>query len=489
MMLPRLALPAAYGTIPLAGTALFAALLPLVRQGTLTGPGVLPFLICFTAAGLAYLAALVRLRRESPPLWVIWLFAAAFRLVMLATPVTLSEDVYRYAWDGHLLNQGVNPYAEPVQSPLLDPYQTPLRERVNFAWMATPYLPAAQAYFALLSRLAPHSTFVFQLGAASLDLAAGGLLLLALRRLQIAVKAVLVYLWNPLVVVEFAHGAHVDALMLFFLAGALVLSFSAGPRSRTLSALALAAAVLVKGLPALAAPLFAARWGVNRLLLFSVAVALPLVAFASSAGWGLWGPQDGRGVFGALRIYSAAWAFNSGLYLWLETLLASLMPGSWAAGFARLIALFAPGLVGLLLGWHLWRERGMRQAASPSAHRRFARWVALPLGLYLLLTPTVHPWYITLVLVLLPFFWPAPGEDPRVWRWAWPWVYFTFFSAFTYLAYTGASAPPGLDLLRTAAYLPFWALLVWAGWTGRAAVFAGGSTELPLPARPEQEAK
>ena len=160
----------------MAGVLLLAAWIPLLGLSRLNGAQVVLFLCSFGAAGLAYLWALRRLNSKSPALWLIWGFAAAFRLVLLATPVSLSDDVYRYIWDGHLLTQGINPYALPVQSPLLDSYATALRQWVNFPWMATPYLPAAQIYFALVERLAPQSPFAFQLGAVVLDLAAAAIL-------------------------------------------------------------------------------------------------------------------------------------------------------------------------------------------------------------------------------------------------------------------------------------------------------------------------
>jgi hypothetical protein len=447
------------GWLALAGILLLAALLPLVSLPTLIGPGVTPFLICFTAAGLAYLLALKRLQFETPPTYLILGFALLFRLVMLLTPVTLSDDVYRYVWDGHLMGAGQNPYAEPINSPLLDAYHTPLRGRVNYAWMATPYLPAAQVYFAFVNGLAPQNPFAFQVGALALDLAAGWLVLRLLPRLAIPEKAALVYLWNPLVVMEFAHGAHIDALMVFFVAAAL---WGLVERSRgglLLSALALAAGVLVKGWPVLIAPLFVRRWGLGRTILFGLGVVLPLAAFASEAGWGLSGAADGRGVFGAVRIYSAEFKFNSGLYTWFARLL--------SPAAARLLAVAAPGLLGLVLGWHVWRLKGGRCDDPTGTDRTLLRWAALPFGMYLLLAPTVHPWYLTLLLALLPFFWPALGEGPAVRRWIWPWVYFMFFNAFTYLAYSGISAPDGLDLIRTAFYLPLWGLLVWAGWSNR----------------------
>jgi hypothetical protein len=97
-------------------------------------------------------------------------------------------------------------------------------------------------------------------------------------------------------------------------------------------------------------------------------------------------------------------------------------------------------------------------------NRRLLRWMALPFGIYLALAPTVYPWYLTLVLVMLPFLWTGDGEEARhARRWIWPWIYFMFLEAFTYLAYSGVSAPRGLELIRTLGYIPFWLLLVWAG--------------------------
>jgi alpha-1,6-mannosyltransferase len=444
------------GLIPLVGTILFAAFIPLIRYPSLIGEGVAPFLCSFCAAGLAYVLALKRLERENPSPAIIWIFAVLFRLILLLTPVTLSEDVYRYIWDGHLLNSGVNPYAAVVNSPLLDSYSTPLRERVNYPWLATPYLPAAQLYFALVEWIAPQTPRAFQAGAMLLDLASAGLVMVSLKRLNISGKAILVYLWNPLIVVEFSQGAHIDVLMVFFIAAGLWGLVSGKRGGLLLSVLAWAAAVLVKGWPILSAPLFANRWGIKRLVLFGLGVALPLAFFAVEAGWGFGDTAGGQGVFGALRVYTTAWKFNGGLYHWLGI--------SLGAKTARLISLLIPGFVGILLGVEAWLNEGTHHSDLTAWNRVLIRWAILPFSLFLLVTPTIHPWYLALVFILLPFFWPAVGEDTAIKRWIWPWIYFMFFEAFTYLSYIGITTPPaGLEMVQTVAYLPFWGLLIWAG--------------------------
>ena len=44
----------------------------------------------------------------------------------------------------------------------------------------------------------------------------------------------------------------------------------------------------------------------------------------------------------------------------------------------------------------------MSQSDLTARNRVLIRWVILPFSL-LLLTPTIHPWYLALVFILLPF--------------------------------------------------------------------------------------
>jgi alpha-1,6-mannosyltransferase len=173
-----------------------------------------PFLVLDGLACLGYGVAVWRLLREPErriTLPLILGLAVLFRVALLfTTPPTLSTDVYRYIWDGRMANAGVNPYAHRVDSPLLDPFDSPQRALVNHKWMATPYLPAAQVFFAAVYRIAPDSPLAFQIAAVLLDLVTGWLVIDLLRRLGLPRARGLIYLWNPLVVVEFAHGAHVD---------------------------------------------------------------------------------------------------------------------------------------------------------------------------------------------------------------------------------------------------------------------------------------
>jgi alpha-1,6-mannosyltransferase len=423
-----------------------------------------PFLALFWMACLSYGTAVCALLRGSDgrrTLPLVLGLAILFRVTLLfITPPTLSSDVYRYIWDGRMMNADVNPYAHPVDSPLLDRFDSPQRALVNHSWMASPYLPVAQAFFAVVYRLAPDSPLSFQVAAALLDLLTGLLVIDLLHRLGLPRTWALIYLWNPLVVVEFAHGAHLDALMICLVMAAFWLLIAA--RSALLSAVALAAATLTKGLPALLLPVLARWWGWRRTLAYAGLVIAACFPFALGAGWGLLGPLDGEGLFGALRIYTAYWSFYSGLYHWLEAGLSTCWTSgaapSEAAGWAPILIARLTVLVALcLVVFVVWR-RG-RRCDNDLALLRLA---VAPLAAYLLLATTVHPWYATFVIPLLPFLPPRRGEAARRRRLLVPWLYFSAVVSLTYLTYLDPVNPRESGLIRLVEYVPLYVLLIWS---------------------------
>jgi hypothetical protein len=417
-------------------------------------------------------------RRRSALLLILGL-ALLFRVTLLfTTPPTLSDDVYRYIWDGRLMNAGINPYAHAVESPLLDPFNSPLRALVNHGWMATPYLPAAQAFFATIYRLIPDSPLAFQLAAILLDLLTGGLVADLLRRCGLPRRGVLVYLWNPLVVVEFAHGAHVDALMICLMMAALW--FLVAARSGLASAIALSAATLTKGLPVLLLPVVARRWGWRYTAAYTGLAVAICSLFASGAGWGLMGPLDGEGLFGALRIYTSYWNYNSGLYHWLEVLLSGHpTPGAVPieiVGWQSILAaklIVAVALLGTLAAvWH--RSRRLENDLT------LLRLAVVPLVAYLLLATTIHPWYVTLIIPLLPFLPSLEKETSRTDRFLPPLLWLSAAVSLSYLTYRDLTNLREYDSVRVVEYVPTYLLLIWATWSSiRTALPANGIADGP----------
>jgi len=440
---------------------------------------VIPFLTFFLIAAFFYVLASLRVDHDRTPLLLIWGLAILFRLVLLFTLPTLSDDVYRYLWDGHLVGLGVNPYSYPVNSAVLDRFETAFRALVNNPWMASPYLPAAQAYFFTVNHLFPHSPFAFQASAMALDLGVGWFVMDMLKLLNSPRRRTLIYLWNPLVVVEFAHGAHVDALMLFLMVASFWLLLRVGPEDShkklklSISTLSLAAATLTKLIPALISPLFFRRWGWQRLLVYFLLLVGVIGVFGYSSGFGLTGKASGSGLFGALRIYALYWNYNSSVYHWLETLLSGYqtpgavpvdLVGQGSVRFAKGISLSLILISTIAAGVLAWKIDDPQKSNFRQRSINLMRLAMVPLGAYLLFTTTIHPWYVTVVLPITPFLLPLQAENSKLSRFIWPWIYFSCSVALSYTTYADPQNLREFYSIRQLEYIPFYLLLVWASY-------------------------
>jgi hypothetical protein len=431
------------------GLGAYAGLVMLhLEQGTLRGQHTPHTLGWYTIAFVSYLVALIWIEtRRSASMVLILSTGLAFRLLLLVTVPTLSDDVYRYIWDGHLANHGKSPYALPIDSPELDYLEIPQRAQANNRWMASPYLPTAQFLFAGLTYLFPLQPLYVQLTMVLFDLLAA---LFLTKLLIIAGQLpyrVMIYFWNPLVIIEVAHGAHVDVLMVFLTLLSLWLTFSPR-RSKVngwLAPILLGLATVTKILPVLLLPVLFWRWNWRQLVLYGLVVLAMIAPFGLSAGWGLTGPLDGTGLFGAIRIYADQWNFNSGLFHWLEVDWLPRLGLVEATTWAKRIT----GLMMLLVLAGTWLVARQRAGILPTL-----RLMAVPSMAYLLLTTTVHPWYLLMLLAFLPFLPPRPTESP--WRWLIlaPWLYLSGTVALSYLTYVNPLDFREFEWIRNTEWVP-----------------------------------
>jgi hypothetical protein len=421
-------------------------------SGALRGQAANQTIALYLLAFIAYLAALLWLEHGGAwsARWA-WGTGIGARFILLLTIPSLSDDIYRYIWDGHVAINGLSPYAYAVNDPTLDFLSIPERGLVNNAWMASPYLPAAQLLF-YLAALIGRNPILVQGAMVLIDLAAALVIARLLSLAALPARRLLLYLWSPLVIVEVAHGAHVDAWMVLLTLLAVQASLKREPAGgrRILAPLFLALATLTKLLPALLAPVLFWRWSWFQRLLYPVLLLLALLPFGLEAGWGLNQELNGRGLFGAILIYSSRWKFNSGLFYALEKMLGgehSIM----ATTGAKLLVAFLLAAV-LLLVFILARRY--------SGSRATLRLAALPFMAYLLLTPTFHPWYLLIVLAFVPFLPPAAEEDRRWWLVALPWIYLSGAAIFSYLAYSDPAQVYERPWVRLLQWLPTILLLV-----------------------------
>ncbi len=280
------------------------------------------------------------------------LAALALRIPWLFAPPAFSDDVYRYVWEGRVWAAGFNPFALAPADPMLaalTPSNLAIWERVNHPEVSSIYPPLAQALFVIL---APGGVLAWKIAAMVADLGTVGLLARRSPRAG--------WLWAllPLPALESAGSGHLEAFGVLFLVATLSAEATGRPR------LALAAAwagAMVKLLPGAGVLALAKGWRA-----WLTVGGASLLVFAP-----MWTSELLRG----FQTYRATWSFNGSLY----PLLAAGVGSELARGALQVVG---AGVVGGV--W--WRTRS----------RPNATWAVLmaATGGFVLLSPTVHPWYV-----------------------------------------------------------------------------------------------
>jgi alpha-1,6-mannosyltransferase len=392
------------------------------------------FIIAALVQGAVWVLAAILVGRGASgasALALILATAILLRVGALAAPVYLSDDVYRYIWDGRVQAAGINPYryipTDAHLAPLRDEAIFPNINRNNYA--PTIYPPVAQMLFLAATRFS-ETVPAMKLVLVAFEAAGVGGLLLVLRAARAPRENILLYAWHPLPVWEIAGSGHIDAAVVAFVALALAAAVNG---RRAWSGAALAAATLVKYFPLVLAP---ALWRPAKSNLGDWRWPAGFAAVALAA----YLPYLGVGfrVLGFLPAYLAEENLTSGTGFWLLDLIGRASPVSVVAYLA-----LAVGVIALLA------VAALRRAPGPLAGLPWA--AALGTAAVLLASPH-YAWYFVWLVALLcvapwwPAFWPTLAAvllycEPKTGHIPF-WVGFTIYGGFVIFA--------GLDIARRA---------------------------------------
>ena len=326
-------------------------------------------------------------------------FAVLFRLTLLPSIPTLSDDIFRYSWEGRLPRQGYSPFHYSPEAPELAPLRDANWARINHKNISTVYPTLSQlafrtgTYFTDLIRFAAPSrskaderwqVWTDVMGQKIVFVLFDLLTILAVWKLMahygVDNRNLLLYAWNPLVVIEIAGSGHHDSLGICML----TLGVLAWEKGHSLWAgVGLAASFLSKYMSALLIPsvILRADW--------------PLL--------GTWGLLAAAGLVmvrppiilikGPAR-YAQSWQFNASIYSLLQPIL----------GGNGHIAKMVTAILGF---GAMWWVAGVTTGCGPALTAFWSIAVAL------LLAPTVHPWYL---LWLAPFLCLFPNPAFLLWN-------------------------------------------------------------------------
>jgi alpha-1,6-mannosyltransferase len=306
--------------------------------------------------------------------------AIVMRAPTVVAPPYLSNDIYRYVWDGQVEAAGFNPYLYAPSDPKLETLRDhDIYPQIASKYAPTIYPPAAEGLFLVVTRISGSVTamkitmVIFE--AITFVLLAH---LLALEGLP--TSRVLVYAWHPMPIWEFAGSGHVDAPLIAFCVAAL---WAIRRQRPGLGGLFLAGATLIKLYPVVLLPALYRRWDWRLPVAFGVAMVVGYLPFVSA----------GSRIVGFLPGYASQEGFNAqgaGFYL-LDLL--HRVP-RLAALDVKVYALAAIAVLAVLSAAFAFRRH------RPASPYEMATTLS---GLFMVFVSPHYPWYFAWLIVFACF--------------------------------------------------------------------------------------
>ncbi len=318
-----------------------------------------------------------------------------FRLVFLWAEPQLSQDFYRFIWDGTLLSHGYNPYEQTPDAWMMQdglrqwfPLAETLHENMGSlsARNFSNYPPANQYFFALCVKLGGGGLTGSMLAMRILLILADiGTFYFGRRLLLLLNKAPYAIFWfflNPLVIVELTGNLHFEGVMVFFFALSLYLLMKFG---WIWGALPYAVSIGVKLVPLMLLPLMLPLLGIRKALGFYLLTGLGLALLI----YPLYFPDLGAHYLQTLQLWFSNFEFNAGIYRVAEALAEwqGVKPWKFIAQYGKVVP-YLTAATALLLCLH----PRMRRSKS-----WFTGALAV-LTVYYLTAAVVHPWYLVFPL-------------------------------------------------------------------------------------------
>ncbi len=300
------------------------------------------------------------------------------RLSIISVERISSDDVYRYMWDGKVQASGINPYQYPPSAIEVSQLKSAaLPAKVSYPEMKTIYPPLAQAYFTVAYFISGENEIGFKLLLFLSECLTLFILYRILRLLHKPTIYIALYSLCPLPILQFMIDSHLDAIAFPYL---LLFIYFMLKSNHIKSAAFHGLAIVCKLLPLIFIPhLLRRHTGIKNKI---IAVTLPILITIL-----FYLPYTFSGYpFESLGIFSSTFFFNGAVF-------SAIYPFAGNAA-AHLIV----GIIFILLYVMIF-----------FSNKDILTKIYLSLFIFLLCSPTVHPWYVAWIAILLPFYFRWSG--------------------------------------------------------------------------------
>ena len=330
-----------------------------------------------------------------------------FRLMLLFAEPNLSQDFYRFIWDGQLINNGINPYLHLPKDLIIESGKIMYNAGELVSGMGSlsasnysNYPPLNQLIFALSTWMSGKSIvgsiLVMRTTIILSDL---GILYFGrklLQKLNRSTHLIFWYFLNPMVILELTGNLHFEGVMLFFFIWSFYLLFQ---QKWLLAAIIYALSISIKLVPLLFLPLFLKYFGIKKSLLFYGVVGTTLVLLL----FPFYSPEFAHNYIQTVGLWFSNFEFNAGLYNLIKKVAVNFNAKPWELikDYGKITPIIVIAAVALFTF--------VRNNKKVSTLLTSMLWV---LTIYYFLSATVHPWYIIFLLVLCLF---TEFRFPIVW--------------------------------------------------------------------------
>ncbi|WP_282143535.1 glycosyltransferase 87 family protein [Cellulophaga baltica] len=322
-----------------------------------------------------------------------------FRIIFLVTIPNLSQDFYRFIWDGELVSNFINPYLNIPNDLILDPNLVidNAKELLTGMGELSPkfhsnYPPLNQLIFAVAALLGGKSI----LGAVIvmrilIILADIGIVYFGrklLRKLNKSPHLIFWYFLNPLVIMELTGNLHFEGVMLFFFVWSLYLL---SMNNWKLAAVVYACSISIKLVPLLFLPLFLTHFKFKKSVAFYSIVGLSILTLLLP----FYASEFIANYSKTVGLWFSNFEFNSSIYNVVKTIGVNYFdakPWELIKTYGKLTPIIT---ILTVLAFTFFRKNDNLSTLISSM-----LWI---LTIYYFISPTVHPWYIIFLVVLTCF--------------------------------------------------------------------------------------
>jgi Gpi18-like mannosyltransferase len=318
-----------------------------------------------------------------------------FRAIFILAVPALSDDYFRFIWDGRLIEEGINPFLYlpdevQKQSLLVGEMNNALYLKMNSLNYYSVYPPVLQFIFFIASKLSLSSNYgaiiILRMVILLAEIGSYFFLTKIIALLKLPKNRILIYLLNPLVIVEISGNLHFEGVMLFFVVASFYFLLI---NNIIFSSILFSLAVSTKLLPLVLLPLIIKKLGLKKGFIYSM-----LVLLLSSVLFLPFINQELISNIGnSVGLYFQKFEFNASIYYLARWV------GFQISGYNEIaiIGKLLP-IISFVLIMYISFKSKLQQS-----DKIFFESALTILFVYYLFSLIIHPWYLTFLVLFSVF--------------------------------------------------------------------------------------